>query len=266
MSYAEEEVTTEEAETEETETEKNEIIIGTDKNDVITNGGGNDFVYLGNGDDEFNIVSSKDKTSGDVDYSSVYSEMGNDTYNTDMTSGLYIEDLVGNDVLNINNTDISGLRCIFDVKSSLYTDYNFYTDLFMVDSSKFFNIGLTLQSAMNESSINDVSSAMKSLQGKFGYAWIDDFYSDDQKIETINLNGKNITSGFDYTDTKSNIGQIYQNIATFLTANNYQTAWEVIDKQSKRDMLSLFMLYNGYSLNDVSNQSSMTSNMGGNLS
>ena len=54
-------------------TEKNEIIIGTDKNDVITNGGGNDFVYLGNGDDEFNIVSSKDKTSGDVDYTSLYS-------------------------------------------------------------------------------------------------------------------------------------------------------------------------------------------------
>ena len=247
-------------------TEKNEIIIGTDKNDVITNGGGNDFVYLGNGDDEFNIVSSKDKTSGDVNYSSVYSEMGNDTYNTDMTSGLYIEDLGGNDVLNINNTDISGLRCIFDVKSSLYTDYNFYTDLFMVDSNEFMSIAMGLASSLGSSMT--ASDAMKSLQGKFGYAWIDDFYSDDKKIETINLNGKDITTAFDYTnsETTSNIGQIYQNIATFLTANNYQTAWEVIDKQSKRDMLSLFMLYNGYSLNDVSNQSSMTSNMGGNLS
>lgn len=243
-------------------TEKNEIIIGTDKNDVITNGGGNDFVYLGNGDDEFNIVSSKDKTSGDVDYSSVYSEMGNDTYNTDMTSGLYIEDLGGNDVLNINNTDISGLRCIFDVKSSLYTDYNFYTDLFMVDSSKFFNIGLTLQSAMNESSINDVSSAMKSLQGKFGYAWIDDHYSDSQKIENINLNGKNITSGFDYTDTKSNIGQIYQNIATFLTANNYQTAWEVIDKNDSKDVAKLFFLYNGCSLQDLANHNYFNPSIG----
>ena len=243
-------------------TEKNEIIIGTDKNDVITNGGGNDFVYLGNGDDEFNIVSSKDKTSGDVDYSSVYSEMGNDTYNTDMTSGLYIEDLGGNDVLNINNTDISGLRCIFDVKSSLYTDYNFYTDLFMVDSSKFFNIGLTLQSAMNESSINDVSSAMKSLQGKFGYAWIDDHYSDSQKIENINLNGKNITSGFDYTDTKSNIGQIYQNIATFLTANNYQTAWEVIDKNDSKDVAKLFFLYNGCSLQDLANHNFFNPSIG----
>ena len=243
-------------------TEKNEIIIGTDKNDVITNGGGNDFVYLGNGDDEFNIVSSKDKTSGDVDYSSVYSEMGNDTYNTDMTSGLYIEDLGGNDVLNINNTDISGLRCIFDVKSSLYKDYNFYTDLFMVDSSKFFNIGLTLQSAMNESSINDVSSAMKSLQGKFGYAWIDDHYSDSQKIENINLNGKNITSGFDYTDTKSNIGQIYQNIATFLTANNYQTAWEVIDKNDSKDVTKLFFLYNGCSLQDLANHNYFNPSIG----
>lgn len=243
-------------------TEKNEIIIGTDKNDVITNGGGNDFVYLGNGDDEFNIVSSKDKTSGDVDYSSVYSEMGNDTYNTDMTSGLYIEDLGGNDVLNINNTDISGLRCIFDVKSSLYTDYNFYTDLFMVDSSKFFNIGLTLQSAMNESSINDVSSAMKSLQGKFGYAWIDDHYSDSQKIENITLNGKNITSGFDYTDTKSNIGQIYQNIATFLTANNYQTAWEVIDKNDSKDVAKLFFLYNGCSLQDLANHNYFNPSIG----
>lgn len=243
-------------------TEKNEIIIGTDKNDVITNGGGNDFVYLGNGDDEFNIVSSKDKTSGDVDYSSVYSEMGNDTYNTDMTSGLYIEDLGGNDVLNINNTDISGLRCIFDVKSSLYTDYNFYTDLFMVDSSKFFNIGLTLQSAMNESSINDVSSAMKSLQGKFGYAWIDDHYSDSQKIENINLNGKNITSGFDYTDTKSNIGQIYQNIATFLAANNYQTAWEVIDKNNSKDVAKLFFLYNGCSLQDLANHNYFNPSIG----
>lgn len=243
-------------------TEKNEIIIGTDKNDVITNGGGNDFVYLGNGDDEFNIVSSKDKTSGDVDYSSVYSEMGNDTYNTDMTSGLYIEDLGGNDVLNINNTDISGLRCIFDVKSSLYKDYNFYTDLFMVDSSKFFNIGLTLQSAMNESSINDVSSAMKSLQGKFGYAWIDDHYSDSQKIENINLNGKNITSGFDYTDTKSNIGQIYQNIATFLTANNYQTAWEVIDKNDSKDVAKLFFLYNGCSLQDLANHNYFNPSIG----
>lgn len=247
-------------------TEKNEIIIGTDKNDVITNGGGNDFVYLGNGDDEFNIVSSKDKTSGDVDYSSVYSEMGNDTYNTDMTSGLYIEDLGGNDVLNINNTDITNLKCIFDVKSSLYTDYNFYTDLFMVDSNEFMSIAMGLASSLGSSMT--ASDAMKSLQGKFGYAWIDDFYSDDQKIETINLNGKDITTAFDYTnsETTSNIGEIYQNIATFLTANNYQTAWEVIDKQSKRDMLSLFMLYNGYSLNDVSNQSSMTSNMGGNLS
>ena len=243
-------------------TEKNEIITGTGKNDVITNGGGNDFVYLGNGDDEFNIVSSKDKTSGDVDYSSVYSEMGNDTYNTDMTSGLYIEDLVGNDVLNINNTDISGLRCIFDVKSSLYTDYNFYTDLFMVDSSKFFNIGLTLQSAMNESSINDVSSAMKSLQGKFGYAWIDDHYSDSQKIENINLNGKNITSGFDYTDTKSNIGQIYQNIATFLAANNYQTAWEVIDKNNSKDVAKLFFLYNGCSLQDLANHNYFNPSIG----
>ena len=192
--------------------------------------------------------------------------MGNDTYNTDMTSGLYIEDLGGNDVLNINNTDITNLKCIFDVKSSLYTDYNFYTDLFMVDSNEFMSIAMGLASSLGSSMT--ASDAMKSLQGKFGYAWIDDFYSDDQKIETINLNGKDITTAFDYTnsETTSNIGQIHQNIATFLTANNYQTAWEVIDKQSKRDMLSLFMLYNGYSLNDVSNQSSMTSNMGGNLS
>lgn len=247
-------------------TEKNEIIIGTDKNDVITNGGGNDFVYLGKGDDEFNLTSSKGKTSGEVDYSSVYSESGDDTYNTDMTSGLYIEDLGGNDVLNINNTDITNLKCIFDVKSSLYTDYNFYTDLFMVDSNEFMSIAMGLASSLGSSMT--AGDAMKSLQGKFGYAWIDDFYSDDQKIETINLNGKDITTAFDYTssETTSNIGEIYQNIATFLASKGYQTAWEVIDKQSKRDMLSLFMLYNGYSLNDVSNQSSMTSNMGGNLS
>lgn len=243
-------------------TEKNEIIIGTDKNDVITNGGGNDFVYLGNDDDEFNIVSSKDKTSGDVDYSSVYSEMGNDTYNTDMTSGLYIEDLGGNDVLNINNTDITNLKCIFDVKSSLYTDYNFYTDLFMVDSNEFMSIAMGLASSLGSSMT--ASDAMKSLQGKFGYAWIDDFYSDDQKIETINLNGKDITTAFDYTnsETTSNIGEIYQNIATFLTANNYQTAWEVIDKNNSKDVAKLFFLYNGCSLQDLANHNYFNPSIG----
>lgn len=243
-------------------TDGKEIIIGTDNDDVVTNGGGNDFIYLGKGNDVLNVTSSKDKTSGKVDYSSVYSESGDDIYNTDMTSGIYIEDLGGNDTLNIDNADITNLKCIFDVKSSLYKDYAFYTDLFMVDSNKFMQIAFGLASSLGSSmSAND---AMKSLQGKFGYTWIDDFYSDDQKIETINLNGKDITTAFDYTssETTSNIGEIYQNIATFLASKGYQTAWEVIDKQSKSDMMNLFMLYNGYSLNDISSQSAMTTNAG----
>ena len=77
-----------------------------------------------------------------------------------------------------------------------------------------------------------------------------------------NLNGKNITSGFDYTDTKSNIGQIYQNIATFLAANNYQTAWEVIDKNNSKDVAKLFFLYNGCSLQDLANHNYFNPSIG----
>jgi hypothetical protein len=204
---------------------------------TIFNNGGDDALFVGEGNDTYNITTI-DKAPNVV---KVYDNGGDDTYNTTLDSALYIEDYAGNDTLNINDTNVTSLAYIFDVVNPNYTDENptLYTDLFIVDKNKYFNIAMSLYSSV--STATDVDKALESLNGKFGYAWIDDYYGGTQKVETINLNGKE--QSFDYTVEGSYANQIQQQVAAWLTTKDYKTAWSVIESHNTTDMAYLFNLY-----------------------
>ena len=269
---------------------ESEIIVGSNSADTINALGGDDLIYSGDGDDTLNFVkptageSTGNNTApmvviGGSDYLpanhkvsaiSVYDTAGNDTYNTSFDVGLYIEDKQGADT-DIDTINITGnqktifgqekplttsdMRFIFDVINPKYLDPTvsgkptFYADLFIISQSGYMQMAMGLASSMSKYS--STADIMSSLQGSFGYVWVDDQYSTSQEIENINVNGAALDVDIDRTklnheSTDSYIQTMYQAVSAWLTAKDYGSAWSVIenDKSSgKADTIELFMMY-----------------------
>ena len=216
---------------------------------------------------------------------SVYDNSGNDTYNTSFEFGLYIEDYSGNDTLNIQSSD-QNIMYFFDVANpnnttiisselippkgmtpvegltlveeltpapssplkpeSVPAKPIIYTDLMICDKGAFSKAAGSVAMQIMMGRIT-AKAAMESLQGKFGYAWIDDYYSRAQKIETVNLVDEKgeVTKTFnlDYTDETSDVYAIAQSVASWLSTKDYTSAWDVLEHGSAKDMASLLSLY-----------------------
>lgn len=248
---------------------ESEIIMGSNSRDIISSEGGNDLIYLGKGNDVLNIthaekgevtanntaemtgIGGTHTISNNLAYPavSVYSEAGNDTYNTDLKTGLYIEDYAGKDTLNIKYTD-DNLMYLFDVVNPKFQDQNptIYEDLMICDKDDF-TTSMTGAAMSILLGGKTMKGALEDAQGTFGYAWIDDYYSKNQKIETVNIvNDKNKVTkhlDLDYTSAKSDLNPIYQEISSWLSNTDYKSAWDVIENGSKSDMLALAQIYMG---------------------
>lgn len=246
---------------------ESEIIVGSNVDDVINSKGGNDLIYLGKGNDVLNIEKSNGTTTGNntaemtgiggthtisnnLPYPaiSVYSESGNDTYNTSLDFGLYIEDYAGNDTLNIT-TNGQDLCYIFDVVNPKFadSDYTFYEDLFICDKSKISSAIVTAGMKYAMGIYKSAAETMESMQGQFGYAWIDDYYGNKQTIETINIfNSKTEEEtilNMDYNSDSSDIASVKAAVANWLSATDYKTAWSVLEGKNAADMAALFQLF-----------------------
>ena len=249
-------------------THESEIIIGSNSADVINTNGRNDLVYMGEGKDILNLTSTTGDETGkntaemigiggthsisndlDVPAISVYSASGDDTYNTTLKDfGLYIEDYAGTDTLNITYSD-NNLMYLFDVVNPKHASENptIYTDLMICDKSQFTSAGMGAFSSLSGSGMKAI---MESMQGTFGYAWIDDYYGGAQKIENINI--INETDGTTSAlDIDTEIASTQAKIAAWLSSTSgffkpsqdYATAWDVIEGSSTSDKMYLAMLY-----------------------
>ena len=251
---------------------ESEIIIGSNSADVISSNGNNDLIYMGAGNDTLYITSQeKGEATGkntaemigiggtqtisndlDIPATSVYDSEGNDIYNTTLKEfGLYIEDYAGDeDTLNIKYSD-NNLMYFFDVANPNKQNVSLYTDLMICDGSQFSEAGLSAIS--NMSSGMGTKDLMQSLQGSFGYAWIDDYFGKTQIIENINI----IDSEDNSTalDIDSAIASTKEKVASWLAGEykgtfnmfgvqgDYNSAWDVIESGSKTDKATLAMIY-----------------------
>lgn len=250
---------------------ESEIIVGSNSADTINTNGRNDLIYMGDGNDTLNLTSTTGEETGkntaemigiggthsisndlDIPAISVYDSKGDDTYNTTLKEfGLYIEDYAGNDTLNIKYSD-DNLMYFFDVVNPNLANTNptIYTDLMICDKSQFMGAGM---SALSNSSGLSMKAMMESMQGSFGYAWIDDHFGNSQTIEEINI----ITDSGNTTklDIDTAISSTKEKIEAWLThqdkgtfnmfevSGDFATAWDVIEKGTKADKLYLANLY-----------------------
>lgn len=240
-------------------THESEIIIGSNSADTINSNGRNDLIYMGDGADTLNLTKTTGNDTGKntaemigiggthsisndlaVPAISVYDSKGNDTYNTTLTEfGLYIEDYAGNDTLNITYSD-NNLMYLFDVVNPKHASENptLYTDLMICDKSQFTTAGV---SALF-SATGGFKSMLESMQGTFGYAWIDDHFGNTQKIENINIVNNGVSTALDIDTVTASTRQA---IAAWLSSNkgDYSTAWDVLERGSTTDKMQLAMLY-----------------------
>ncbi len=272
---------------------ESEILIGTNGADVINASGGDDLVYSGGGDDTLNFTASAGgeatgkNTAGMIviggsdympehtnDAISVYDASGSDTYNTTLDVGLYVEDyrnlkdeLQNSDTDTINITaggvTASDIRYMFDVYNPKYVGASskptFYADLFIMDTTGYNTMKTSLSTKiMGGTTYGSTSEVLESLQGSFGYVWVDDQYSASQKIENINLNGSALDVEIDKTNistpTTSYIQTMYQAISAWLSntttgagvKGGYDTAWSVVKDNTdvgKTNAAQLFAMY-----------------------
>ncbi len=251
-------------------THESEIIIGSNTADTINSNGRNDLIYMGDGNDILNITKTEDDETGkntaemigiggthsisndlDVPAISVYDSTGDDTYNTTLKEfGLYIEDFAGNDTLNIKYSD-NKLMYFFDVVNPNLANTNptIYTDLLICDNSQFMGAGTSALS----SATGGFKAMLESMQGTFGYAWIEDHFGGAQKIENINIiDDNNVETAL---NIESAISSTKEKIEAWLThqdkgfmnmceiSGDFATAWDVLEKGSKADKLYLANLY-----------------------
>ena len=270
---------------------ESEIIVGSNSADTINAMGGDDLIYSGGGNDVLNFVkpttgeATGNNTApmvviGGRDYLpanhtvsaiSVYDTAGSDTYNTTFDVGLYIEDIENTDqdtdTINITGNmkpmfgpakplTTGDMRFIFDVMNPKYLDPTvtegkptFYADLFMISSAGYMQMAMGLASKIGK--MTSTAEVMSSLQGSFGYVWIDDQYMSSQEIENITVNNTPLDVSIDRTklvhdSTDSYIQTMYQTVAAWLTARDYGSAWSVIEKdlsEGKSDTIELFSIY-----------------------
>lgn len=254
-------------------THESEIIIGSNGADIINSNGNNDLIYMGDGKDILNLTSTTGDETGkntaemigiggthpisnnlDVPAISVYSGSGDDTYNTTLKDfGLYIEDYAGNDTLNIKYSD-NNLMYFFDVINPNHEGeegITFYSDLMICDKTQFMSAGLTALGNMQDGM--GMKDLMQSMQGSFGYAWIDDHFGETQEIENINIiDGNNNSTDLDI-DTE--IASTKEKIANWLAGTykgsggmygvngDYDSAWDVIEKGTGADKKYLALIY-----------------------
>lgn len=248
-------------------THESEIIIGSNTADTINSNGRNDLIYMGDGNDTLNMTKTEGGVTGkntaemigiggthsisndlDVPAISVYDSTGNDTYNTTLKEfGLYIEDFAGNnDTLNITYSD-NNLMYLFDVVNPKHASENptLYTDLMICDKSQFTDAGLSAFSTAT----GGFKAMLESMQGTFGYAWIDDHFGGKQEIENINIIDADGNSSA--LDVDAAIASTQQKIAAWLSSDtgffkpsgDFSTAWDVLERGSKADKAYLATLY-----------------------
>ena len=248
-------------------THESEIIIGSNTADTINSNGRNDLIYMGDGNDTLNMTKTEGGETGkntaemigiggthsisndlDIPATSVYDSTGNDTYNTTLKEfGLYIEDFAGNnDTLNITYSD-NNLMYLFDVVNPKHASENptLYTDLMICDKSQFTDAGLSAFSTAT----GGFKAMLESMQGTFGYAWIDDHFGGKQEIENINIIDADGNSSA--LDVDAAIASTQQKIAAWLSSDtgffkpsgDFSTAWDVLERGSKADKAYLATLY-----------------------
>ncbi len=248
-------------------THESEIIIGSNTADTINSNGRNDLIYMGDGNDTLNMTKTEGGVTNkntaemigiggthsisndlDIPATSVYDSTGNDTYNTTLKEfGLYIEDFAGNnDTLNITYSD-NNLMYFFDVVNPKHASENptLYTDLMICDKSQFTDAGLSAFSTAT----GGFKAMLESMQGTFGYAWIDDHFGGAQKIENINIIDADGNSSA--LDVDAAIASTQQKIAAWLSSDtgffkpsgDFSTAWDVLERGSKADKAYLATLY-----------------------
>ena len=248
-------------------THESEIIIGSNTADTINSNGRNDLIYMGDGNDTLNMTKTEGGETGkntaemigiggthsisndlDVPAISVYDSTGNDAYNTTLKEfGLYIEDFAGsNDTLNITYSD-NNLMYLFDVVNPKHASENptLYTDLMICDKSQFTDAGLSAFSTAT----GGFKAMLESMQGTFGYAWIDDHFGGKQEIENINIIDADGNSSA--LDVDAAIASTQQKIAAWLSSDtgffkpsgDFSTAWDVLERGSKADKAYLATLY-----------------------
>jgi hypothetical protein len=251
-------------------TYESEIIIGSNTADTINSNGRNDLIYMGDGNDTLNMTKTEGLETGkntaemvgiggthsisndlDVPATSVYDSTGDDTYNTTLKEfGLYIEDFAGNDTLNIKYSD-GNLMYLFDVVNPNMADTNptIYTDLMICDKSQFTEAGVSALS----NSTGGFKAMMESMQGTFGYAWIDDHFGNSQTIENINIvDDKGVATDL---EIDSAISSTKEKIEAWLThqdkgpfnmfevSGDFATAWDVLEHGTSADKMYLAKLY-----------------------
>lgn len=251
---------------------ESEIIVGSNSADTINALGGDDLIYSGDGNDTLNFVKptagepTGNNTApmiviGGSDYLpanhkvsaiSAYDTAGNDTYNTTLDVGLYVEDNGGtDDSLNFaSKTGGSGkLIYMFDMYNPnpavSHEGTPLYEDLFIYDYSDHFAIAAKMGMAVMQG--KSLSQAMEELQGSFGYVWIDDYYGSTQKIENVSYTDSstgttaelNLSIGTDATT----LATVKQALAGWLATTTYKSAWDVVESGTAKDAATLMGIY-----------------------
>nr|MCR5265344.1 hypothetical protein [Cyanobacteria bacterium RUI128] len=154
---------------------------------------------------------------------------------------------------------------MFDVYNPKYVGASskptFYADLFIMDATGYNTMKTTLMSKMMSGArYHSTGEVLESIQGSFGYVWIDDQYSVSQQIETVKLNNTALDVAIDQTNlttpTASYVQTMYQAISAWLSntttgagvKGGYDTAWSVVEDNTTAGKMNAAQLVNIYGM------------------
>lgn len=196
-------------------------ITGGDKADKIYAGEANNRIYGGKGNDKYYVEDAQFLTST----TKIFDIEGNDTYTIDdLDSSIYIQDDMGKDTLKIK--DNLRYTMFFDVSvNDTVAEYN---SLFIVDNDNIRDMSIESYTAGGIEIGNFFTSS-----GEYGAG----------RIEKITVGGKTVDTSLTYFDT------IRDNVAAWLSANDYDSAMLAFKSESAEDIQELIAIYQGAPVN-----------------
>lgn len=203
----------------------NDVIYGGEDNDFIWGYGGNDTLYGENGDDYIdgsegiNIIyggNGNDIIYGGVGQDSLDGGAGNDTYIIDSSfknNSVIISDTSGMDKMIINDK-LDNLNIFFNIKND--GSFNNSESIHIVNDDWINNLETNINNTNNTIQINCTQD------GENNFCPIEEIYSSDN-----------------YYISSTQLNELKENIASWLTNNNYEDVGSVFETGNKDDISNL---------------------------
>lgn len=192
-------------------------ITGGDKADKIYAGEANNTIWGGKGNDKYYVEDAQFLTS----LTKIFDTEGNDTYTIDdLDSSIFIKDDVGKDTLKIKDT----LRYTMFFDVSVKDGVDAYSSLFIVDNENLREMGIDDYTAGGIEIGNFFNSS-----GEYGTG----------RIEKITVGKRTVDTSLDY------FNDIRENVAAWLSANEFDTAMDVFKGDNPQDISDLIAIYQG---------------------